>query len=208
MENDVFQKSNISWILDFSHWFFITFWLAFSWKSSFFDIQFCIDFCLTFCSENDQKWLQNLTLRLSFLAPFFDPGAQADFWMNFDRQWAPFWHPFAPLWRPLASFWLPLAPLGSFLTPFDDPWLPFGSLFGSFWLHFDAFSLLWLPFATPLAPNFYLFWILIIFLSFWIVFDSVFGCPSNANTISGAPNPAGTHSKMIRESQPWEPHLS
>jgi hypothetical protein len=81
------------------------------------------------------KWHQNFAGRSPLLAPFFDPGAQADFWMNFNRLWAPFWRPFAPLWRPLAPFWLPLAPLGSFLPPFGDPWLPF-----------------WLAFRQLLAP--------------------------------------------------------
>ena len=61
-------------------------------------------FALIFDGLRDRKinrrWYQNFAAHSPLWAPFFGPGAQADFWMNFDRHLAPFWRPFAPLWCP------------------------------------------------------------------------------------------------------------
>ena len=136
-----------------------------------------------FWIKNKPKWLPRYLMRSPFLAPIIDLGAQGDFWMHFGRLSAPFWLYFVTLGSILVSFGCILFSFGSILIPSGSAGSfchPFRSIFVAF-LNFESFLTLFLHLDC-------------LQFRFW----SHSQCKYNF----GAPNVAGTHSKIIRESQP------
>ena len=119
MENDVFQKSNISWILDFSHRIWLPFSVAFSWKSTFFRHPLLHWFLINFLIE---KWHQNGSQKLSRGQPFWLPKSTSAPKAIIGCTLVAFWFTFGtvstPFWLLLALFWCLLIPFGSLLSSF------------------------------------------------------------------------------------------
>ena len=150
---------------------------------------FCIDFSIDLFFGGPKiwpKWLQSVFRRSTTFGSLFGP------YRFFDALWSPF-----------GSL---LAPFGSILVAFGSILVPFGSILAPFWLHFGYLFAPLAPFWHPFRSIFVAFLnfeSFCRFFSIWIACGSVFGrtLPMQIQFF-GHPTPQGTHSKIIRESQP------